>query len=212
MLNTSNFPSSHTMQDPESPEDPEENPYATQDDDNPYATQEMPPSSFNIPPTPTGSLPRQSSASASRSHSRNSSSSYPRSAKPYERLSQLNHTQFTATSHYPSLPCAQPRRSSLLTSEPSSSSRPHSPSFLPPTSMIPAGRTQRFGSYSPAPSDSSLTEQLRNSNIEELLWIPSVFQLYQHCSALKESADYAHEAVEAWKKTTSVLERVVFQT
>ena len=143
------------MQDPDSPE---ENSCATQEDDNPYATQEKPPSLFNTPPTPTGSLPHQSSTS--HSHSHNSSSSYQHSGKPYDHLSQLNHTQFTVSSHFPSIPCAQPHHSSLLSSEPSSSSQPHSPSFLPPTSMMPTGLTQLFGAYSPGPSDSLLTEQL----------------------------------------------------
>jgi len=167
-------------------------------DGNPYPAQEEP-QGISQELTPS-SEPRQSSPS--RSHSRNSSL---HSAKLYDRPSQLNSIQTTAT-HFPYPFAHLPRRSSPLSSEHSSSPLQQRPSFpFSSTLMMPApARAQWFGypqaPTSPASSHSeSFMEWLSNAKVEELLWIPSVLEVY--CT----KAEMATEALQAYKTATSVI-------
>jgi hypothetical protein len=139
----------------------------------------------------------------------------------------------------PSLPCGQPQllRASRLSDRTSDSSRPQSPSpwlrshssrpqspspwprspsgSLPPPSQ--ASRVPQFGSYSPAyttpPSQEYLgVEALCRAPLEDLLWIPSVAQLFNECNNLRDmNVQYVQEAMSAWKQTTHIMHDMILK-
>jgi hypothetical protein len=56
-------------------------------------------------------------------------------------------------------------------------------------------------------SESKQVERFRNATVEELLWIPSIAQLYHHCITLKTNAELADKALKNADRAMDAMEQ-----
>jgi len=104
------------------------------------------------------------------------------------------------------------RRASQFSSDRGSPSPLGTQDPFPPTGASAASVPSHLvGSNSPALSESSSESKrvqlFRNATVEDLLWIPSIAQLYHHCRTLKANEDFANKALQNADRAMDAMEQ-----